>query len=187
MQLAVIVLVLLAVAGLVAGWIQPSPLSRRDALAVFIALVLAAAALTYLDSRDEADTQALESTECPPGTTSASAKTGPIEDVVVTPVNALRVCVSWENPNDPNIGGFLISQYPQDETGNKGPSGAPYPTPRLSSQLIDVTGFVARLRPEPGERWRICMTPMGIGIEDSGRYPSFTTRQGCSEEFVWPD
>ncbi|MBL7549280.1 hypothetical protein I6A60_15500 [Frankia sp. AgB1.9] len=104
----------------------------------------------------------------------------------ITPINSVEVCVSWENPADPMVAGFIITEYPQDATSNATPSGAPYPNPNLSAQLINIEQFEASMRPSPGEHWKMCVTPFGHGLDQNGLYPEFAARQGCSAAFTWP-
>ena len=125
-------------------------------------------------------------TRCPAGRRAPHPETGVIADVRVTAINAQEICVSWLNPDDPDVGGFIISEYPEASAGDQEGSGAPYPTPALSSQLIDVAAFVPSLRPRPGEPWEMCVTPIGHGVAKNGLYHSFDSRQGCSATFTWP-
>lgn len=180
--LAISILVLLAVAGLAAGWIPSGRITRGQAITTFVACIAAAAVLTGLQYRRASSA----TVDCPQGHQASHPMTGVITDVKVKAINSVRICVSWLNPDDPDVGGFIISEYPQSPDGNKSPSGGPYPIPMLSSQMIDVTQFVDYLRPEPGEKWRICVAPMGKGIDKNGNYPAFYTRQGCSSTFTWP-
>lgn len=187
---AIAILVLLAFAGLAAGWIK-SPVPVGVAVAIFVVCVAAAAVLTALQFRrtgsdNKSATPTSAPVHCPRGHRSSKPLSGVIREVRVVPVNARRVCVSWLNPDDPDVGGFIVSQYPQDANGDKGPSGAPDPTPALSSQLIDSTQFVDNLQPVSGELWKVCVTPLGLGINKQGVYPTFSTRQGCSATFRWP-
>jgi len=84
------------------------------------------------------------------------------------------------------VAGFIISEYPEDPTSNATPSGAPYPDPRLSAQVINIEQFEASMRPASGEHWKMCVTPFGYGLNSSGDYPEFAARQGCSASFKWP-
>lgn len=125
-------------------------------------------------------------TNCPHGREAAHSENGIVADVEVTEINAQEICVSWLNPDDPKVGGFIISQYPEAATGDQEGSGAPYPVPTLSSQLIDIGAFVPSLRPRPGQKWEMCVTPIGHGVGRNGLYRSFDFRQGCSATFIWP-
>jgi hypothetical protein len=124
--------------------------------------------------------------DCPHGRRAARPQTGIVANVMVTAINAQEICVSWLNPDDRQVGGFIISEYPESAAGDQEGSGAPYPTPALSSQLIDVAAFVPSLRPRPGEKWEMCVTPIGRGVGKNGLYRSFDARQGCSASFTWP-
>lgn len=136
--------------------------------------------------RPNSDNEATGAAQCPSGTTDHTPSTSPIANVRVTPINAVEICVTWANPGDPTVAGFIITEYPQDSTDNAGPSGSPYPNPNLSSQLVNVEQFEASLRPEPGQHWKMCITPFGHGLDTDGNYPMITSRQGCSATFTWP-
>jgi hypothetical protein len=125
-------------------------------------------------------------TGCPHGRKAPHPESGVVADVLVTEINAQEICVSWLNPDDPKVGGFIISEYPEAAAGNQEGSGAPYPTPALSSQLINIAAFVPSLRPRPGEKWEMCVTPIGHGVGKNGLYRSFDARQGCSATVTWP-
>jgi TIR domain len=125
-------------------------------------------------------------TTCPHGRRAPHPETGIIADVSVAEINAQEICVSWLNPDDPKVGGFIISEYPETSSGDQEGSGAPYPTPALSSQLINIAAFIPSLRPRPGQKWEMCVTPIGHGVGKNGLYHSFDARQGCSAIFTWP-
>jgi hypothetical protein len=178
-----------AVFGAVAGWLSPKiPARVLWAVAVFsLAGSVAFGVLAAIPATSSTNTSANDgSVHCPNGTTDRKPSTAPIADVKVTPVNSVEVCVSWANPANPMVAGFIISEYPQGATSNVTPSGAPYPDPDLSAQLINIEQFEASVRPAPGEQWKMCVTPFGHGLNSNGDYPEFAARQGCSAPFTWP-
>jgi hypothetical protein len=179
-----------AVFGAVTGWLTPPKVPARVlwAVAIFsLAGSIVFGVVAALPSTPAANGATHDgSVHCPAGTTDRAPSTAPIANVEVRPINSVEVCVTWANPADPMVAGFIISQYPQDATSNDTPSGAPYPNPDLSSQLINTEQFEASMRPAPGEHWKICVMPFGHGLDSSGNYPEFAARQGCSATFTWP-
>lgn len=170
----------------VVGLLIP-PKTPRRVLWVVAFLSLAGAVVAGVEAqRTNTAAVAVGTAHCPSGTVDHTPSTGPIAGVRIVPVNAVEVCVTWTNPDDPTVAGFIISQYPQDTTDNATPSGAPYPDPKLSSQLVNVEQFAASTRPEPGQQWKICVTPFGQGLDSNGNYPMLNSRQGCSATFTWP-
>jgi hypothetical protein len=179
-----------ALFGAVAGWLNPPAVSARALWTIavlFLAGAVAFGVLAAIPTTSSSGSSSNDgSVDCPSGTKDSKPSTAPIADVKVTPINSVEVCVSWANPNDPIVAGFIISEYPEDATSNATPSGAPYPDPNLSAQLINIEQFEASMRPAPGEHWKMCVTPFGHGLNSSGDYPEFAARQGCSASFKWP-
>lgn len=179
-----------AVFGAVAGWLAPPKVPARVLWTVAVISLVGAVVfgvLAAVPTTSNGNSKANDgSVHCPGGVTDRKPSTAPIADVEVTPINSVEVCVSWANPADPMVAGFIISEYPQDATSNATPSGAPYPDPSLSSQLINTEQFEASMRPAPGEHWKMCVMPIGYGLNSSSDYPEFASRQGCSATFTWP-
>lgn len=108
---------------------------------------------------------------------------GVIRHVVATQVSATAYRVSWSNPNDPSIAGWMIYQNAESTSGNG--SGAPYPGPRLSTQVVNTANFQSQFQFRAGQRWKICVAPFGRGLTPAGNYPVMDGREGCSLTFVW--
>ena len=168
------------------GLLIPPKTPKRLLVVIAVLSLCGAAAVEVAAERANRASTASGSAHCPAGTTDRAASTSPIADVQVTSINSVEVCVTWANPDDPTVAGFIITQYPQGSTADQTPSGAPYPNPRLSSQLVNVEQFVASTRPEPGQQWKICVTPFAQGLDSNGDYPMLNSRQGCSATFTWP-
>jgi hypothetical protein len=122
-----------------------------------------------------------------PGTTSAPPTASPsggppIADVVAGQVGDTSYQVSWANPNDPTIAGWIITDNVL--SGSSQSAGAPDPDPTASSELVDTSQFEPQFEPLPGQVWQICVTPFGQGLVD-GNYPEIPGRMGCSPPFTW--
>jgi hypothetical protein len=182
-----------AVSSAAFGWLSPKIpkgvlwVVGMFALVATVVFVVIGAVLgaTPTSSSGNSHTEGL-SAGCPAGTTDTKPSTGPIANVKVTPINSVEVCVSWTNPDDPMVGGFDILQSQQDVTSNATPSGAPYEDAKATGQLVNVEQFESSTRPAPGEHWKICVIPLGRGLDSSGNYTEFAARMGCSRTFTWP-
>lgn len=104
-----------AVSSAAFGWLGPKISSGvlwavgALALAAAVAFAAIGAALGAAPASSSGSSAAGSAPlHCPAGRTDTKPSTAPIADVKVTPINSLEVCVSWTNPDDPIVGGFVI-------------------------------------------------------------------------------
>jgi hypothetical protein len=115
-------------------------------------------------------------------TSLTTASTSPITNVVAEQVSPTEYKVTWNNPSDPTIAGWIITE---NVISGGTSSGAPYPNPNGDTETVDTSLFLAALQPAPGDVWQICVAPYSHGSLVNGSYPVVQARQGCAAPFTW--
>jgi hypothetical protein len=115
-------------------------------------------------------------------TTAASeVNLGPLKGVTATQLNGTTVKLSWQNPHDPAVRGFIISENsPESESSgfNTGPD------PRGTSVTEDTAKWLPQFRPKPGQLWQFCVAPFGHKLQN-GEYATLPNRESCTQQMRW--
>ena len=122
-------------------------------------------------------------TSTPPSSTTAEAPPSgdsPITGVTAEQVDPHTYRVSWTNPHDPSIAGWIITENPSDGS----PSGFPVPKADISSEEVDDHAFETQFKFRAGVEYTICVAPFGHGLVN-GQYPEMHDREGCAPAFKW--
>ena len=106
---------------------------------------------------------------------------GPITGVTATQLSGTKVRIAWDNPHNPAVWGFLISENgteSEDSGFNTGPD------PNGSSTVMDTSQSEPQFRPKAGELLQFCVAPFQRGLSH-GQYVELPYRQDCTPQFHW--
>lgn len=107
---------------------------------------------------------------------------GPITGVRVHQLSRTMVRVSWSNPDDPDIFGFMILGNDAEDTGQESSFDTGI-DPQATSITEDIDTW-QQSRPSRGESWVFCVSPFGHWTRSQG-YQEIPERQGCSPRIRW--
>lgn len=108
---------------------------------------------------------------------------GPIKGVKVRQLNGSSFKVTWENPHDPAVSGFLISDNTSEGLGTSSGFNTGI-DPHASSVVDSISDWEPRYRPQPGQPWQFCVAPFGHW-QGKGDYQEIPERQGCAKDIRW--
>jgi hypothetical protein len=107
----------------------------------------------------------------------------PIAGVVAAQLDATTVQISWTNPHEVNIAGWIITQYPVGNGGEA--SGQSLRDPTASTFVNHEDDGLAEFQIRRGQTFKFCVAPYGPGLDAQGNYPEDTSREGCSAALTW--
>lgn len=106
---------------------------------------------------------------------------GPITNVTAKQVSSTKVKITWNNPHDPTVGGYLITENSPEAESSGFNTG---PDPERTSLVEDTSQWEPKFRPQPEQLWQFCVAPFKRGLVE-GKYVELPDRQDCTQQFRW--